>query len=98
MPIPASGVISQDDSPLTDQYGPRVSAFTKWLYASQKEIIGEFFGNMAGVVPVFVPEQWIEEGFTPSEYATLDAWHMNGQYGKFVLRQVEDKLAQLPPR
>ncbi len=97
-PIPASGVISQDDSPLTDQYGPRVSAFTKWLYASQKEIIGEFFGNMAGVVPVFVPEQWIEEGFTPREYATLDAWHMNGQYGKFVLRQVRDELARLPPR
>ena len=90
-PLPTKGVFSQSDSDM-DVYGDSASSFLAWYYQLQNSIVLEEC-NRSGAKLIEYPSSWMNQGLTPDQFSTNDAWHMNLEFGKFFLASLINRFA-----
>jgi hypothetical protein len=86
-PLPTPIVLDQSDFDLRC-YGRNVGAFLSWYYTKQISAIESSINNK-NVFIVNYPQNWLDEGFTPISYRSIDdAWHMNKDFGAYFMREI----------
>lgn len=89
-PLPTPIVSSQPDFDL-QCYGENVGAFLSWYY--QKQINAMEVGvSRENVLIINYPQEWLEVGFTPVEYSSHDAWHMNKEFGSYFMGELLERV------
>lgn len=86
-PLPTRRLFTPRDSTasdLPDQYGDQVGDFLAWYFAKQNESARSIAVDLDAQV-VTPPEPFLHAGFTPDEYGSSEAWHMNKFYGQLML-------------
>lgn len=89
-PLPTKGVFSQSDSDM-DVYGDHALSFLAWYYKLQNSILLEECRRL-GAELIEYPSSWMDQGLTPDQFSSNDAWHMNLEFGKFFFADLVKKL------
>ncbi|CAG1023100.1 hypothetical protein MTYM_02196 [Methylococcales bacterium] len=88
-PLPSESILHDKDWRINILYGKNASKIISYYYHSQYRAIMDLTMKMRkDIVTLPYPNhEWMNNGFTPSEYETNDPWHMNHKYGSIVLKQ-----------
>ena len=95
-PLPIAAELEPDNL-LRTIYQDDLLKFLSWCGGVQMAQLQEILQDVDGDIRLleFPEMSWLTSGTTPSDYIsdTKDPWHVNGRYGRLVLKQIQRSLA-----